>query len=202
MYEFLEGQVAQRTASRLVLDVAGVGYDLLAPLTAAFADVGQRTRVYVHLVVREDLHALYGFPTVGDRDLFRLLLRVRGVGPTLALAVLSGVAREDLVAAVLQEDSKPLQRIKGVGKKTADQMILDLRDKAVELAGGRHELPAGATVLPQRAPDPAELNVADAIAALMSIGYSDKEARKQVDRARETVDPRDLEALVRAAIQG
>ncbi len=202
MYEYLEGKVAQRTASRLVLDVGGVGYDLLAPLAASFAEVGQRARVYVHFVVREDHHALFGFPTVDDRDLFRLLLKARGVGPTLALAVLSGLPREDLVRAVIEADPKPLQRIKGVGKKTADQMLLDLRDKASEIAGGRKDLALGATLTPFKAPDPAEVNVADAIAALMSIGYTDKEAKKQVDRAREAVDARDLEALVRAAIQG
>lgn len=202
MYEFLEGQVVQRTAARLVMDVGGVGYDLLAPLAASFPDVGQRARVYVHLLVRDDAHLLYGFATVDDRDLFRLLLKVRSVGPTTALAVLSGLSRADLVRAVLDADAKPLQRIKGVGKKTADQMLLDLRDKASELAGGRQELGAHTVLVPFTPPDPADVNVADAVAALMSIGYSDKDAKKQVDRARETVDARDLEALVRAAIQG
>ncbi|MEZ6013560.1 MAG: Holliday junction branch migration protein RuvA [Planctomycetota bacterium] len=203
MYEYLEGKVAQRTAARLVLDVNGVGYDLLAPLAASFPEVGQRSRVYVHMVVREDAHIFYGFPSSDDRDLFRLLLRARGVGPGIALAVLSGLSREDLVRAVLDEDPKPLQRVKGVGKKTADQMLLDLRDKAAELAGGRRELMTShAALTPFTPPDPAEVNAADAIAALMSIGFTDKEAKKQVDRARETVDANDLEALVRAAIQG
>lgn len=202
MYEYLEGKVVQRTATRIVLDVGGVGYDLLAPLAAAFGEVGARRRVHVHQVIREDLHALYGFPSADDRDLFRILLKVRGVGPTLALAVLSGIPREELVRAVVEEDSKALQRIKGIGKKTADQMLLDLRDKAAELAGGRRELAVDAVLTPFKRPDPAEVNVADAVAALMSIGYTDKEAKKQVERARETVDASDLEALVRAAIQG
>jgi Holliday junction DNA helicase RuvA len=201
MYEFLEGKVAERTAARLVLDVGGVGYDLLAPLAASFPDTGQRARVHVHLVIRDDAHLLYGFPSAGDRDLFRLLLKARGVGPTIALAVLSGVRREELVRAVIENDPKPLQRVKGVGKKTADQMLLDLRDKAQELAGSAQEL-SRQHVLAPTPEDPAEANIADAMAALMSIGYTDKEARKLVDKARETVDPRDLEALVRAAIQG
>jgi len=202
MYEHLQGKVVQRTAARLVLDVAGVGFDLLAPLGASFAAEGAVAKVFVHLSVREDAHTLYAFVTAGDRDLFRLLLKVRGVGPTLALAVLSGLPREDLVRAVLDADPKPLQRIKGVGKKTADQMLLDLRDKASELSGGRFELPHSSSAPRPVAQDPAEVNVLDAIAALVSIGYADKDAKKQVDRARETVDARDLEALVRAAIQG
>ncbi len=198
MYEYLEGKVAQRTATRVVLDVGGVGYDLFAPLGAPFGELGKRARAYVHLAVREDAHILYGFTSVDERDLFRLLLRVRGVGPTIALAVLSGLPRNELVQAVVQGDARPLTRIKGVGKKTADQMLLDLRDKANELAGGVTDLPLTAAAAP--AVDPAELNVADAIAALVSIGYSDKEAKKEVERAREQVDPRDLEALVRAAL--
>jgi len=198
MYEYLEGKVAQRTATRVVLDVGGVGYDLSAPLGAPFGEVGKRARAYTHLAVREDAHVLYGFTSADERDLFRLLLRVRGVGPTIALAVLSGLPRNELVRAIVQGDARPLTRIKGVGKKTADQMLLDLRDKATELAGGSQELPLSAAAAP--AVDPADANVADAIAALMSIGYSDKEAKKEVERAREQVDPRDLEALVRAAL--
>lgn len=198
MYEFLDGKIAGRTAARLVVDVGGVGYDLAVPLTSTFPHEG-RVRVFTHLVVREDSHTLYGFPDLETREMFRLLLSVRGVGPVMALAILSGTAREDLLAAIAEGNQKALQRIKGVGAKTAAQIVLDLADKAQvlhkSLATGAHR----ATLVPVSA---GTKNVEDAVTALVSIGYSDKEARKQVERAARTVDSKDLEALVRAALAG
>ncbi len=195
MYEFLEGDVVSRSPGRLTLSVGGVGYDLAVPLRDAFA-IGARVRVFAHLVVREDAHLLFGFQERSGRDLFRLLLTVRGVGPGMALAILSALSREELVEAVLAGDAARLVRVKGVGKKTAEQVLLDLRDKAARL---RQEL------VPSSAPTPVaartEINLADAAAALVSIGFSEKDARKQVERAAERVDPANLEALVRAALQ-
>ncbi len=194
MFEYIEGQIVARTPARLVVDVGGVGYDLAVPLTATFPEKG-RARVYTHLVVREDSHTLFGFPDRETRELFRTLLGVRGVGPVMALAILSGLPRADLIEAIATNDLKALVRVRGVGKKTAEQILLDLRDKAptlrAELSGGK---PA-ATL-------PAGRNVEDAVGALISIGYSDKEARKSVERAAASVDTQDLEALVRAALSG
>lgn len=204
MYEYLEGEVAGRTPARLVLDVSGVGYDLAVPLSAAFPARG-RTRVWTHFVVREDAHVLYGFPERSTRDLFRVLLGVRGVGPVAALAILSGLSPEDLVRAVLMEDLKALTRVKGIGKKTAEQVLLDLRDKAQRLASeiGGAASAAGSQAGPAPAADP---EVEDAVAALVSIGYSDKEARQAVEvavkRTLATDGARDVASLVRAAIAG
>jgi Holliday junction DNA helicase RuvA len=198
VYEYLEGRVASRTAGRLVLDVGGVGYDLAVPLGSSFPASGQ-ARAWAHLVVRDDAHELYGFAERETRDLFRALLTVSGVGPRVALGVLSGLSREDLLTALLTEDAARLTAIKGIGKKTADQILLDLRDKARGLAGEREGEGGAGDEIPR--PDPGlPGRLEDAIRALTSIGYSEKEARRQVQRAAKEVGPVDLELLVRAAI--
>ena len=197
MYDYLEGRLASRGAARLILDVGGVGYDLAVPLGSRF-DGGEPLRVWTHLVVREDAHSLFGFPDRRTRDLFRVLLGVRGVGPALALGVLSSLAPDELLEALVQEDLRRLVSIKGVGKKTAEQILLDLRDKATALLPGAPR--AAGELTPQR-PGPAADNIEDAVGALVSIGFKDKEARRNVQRAAERVDPADLELLVRTALQ-
>ena len=195
MYEYLEGRPFERTAARLVLDVAGVGYDLHVPVGLAWPD-GDTLRAWTHLAVREDAHTLYGFPTREARDLFRMLLLVRGVGPAMALAILSSLRPEDLVAAIAAEDPKPLQAVKGVGKKTASQVILDLKDRVTGLgfaAAPGAPAPAAAT--------PAEGAVEDAVLALISIGYKEKDARSGVAKAAKSVGTEDLELLVRTALR-
>ncbi len=192
MYDFLDGEVAGRSAARVVLDVRGVGFEVLVPPGASFPSSG-RLRLWTHLVVREDSHSLYGFRDEATRDMFRALLGVTGVGPKVALAVLSGLSSDELVAAVVAGDAKRLTKVKGVGQKTAEQILLDLRGKAAMLAGsGSAQAPA--------ARGPAQLE--DAVTALISIGYSEKDARKQVERASQAVDPVNLELLVRTALQG
>jgi Holliday junction DNA helicase RuvA len=200
VYDYLEGRIAGRSAARLVLDVGGVGYDLAVPLGSGFAADGS-TRVWTHMVVRDDAHQLYGFPEAKTRDLFRALLTVNGVGPRVALGVMSGLARDELVAAIYGGDLARLTAIKGVGKKTAEQILLDLRDKAERFlsAEDARSVGTGRDEIPR--PDPARRErLEDAVGALISIGYSEKEARRQVDRASEKVGPEDLELLVRTAI--
>lgn len=192
MYDFLDGEVAGRSAARVVLDVRGVGYEVLVPPGASFPSSG-RLRLWTHLVVREDSHSLYGFRDEATRDMFRALLGVTGVGPKVALAVLSGLSSEELIAAVVAGDAKRLTKVKGVGQKTADQILLDLRGKAAMLSGG-----GSANAPAARGP----VQLEDAVTALISIGYSEKDARKQVERASKTVDPANLELLVRTALQG
>jgi Holliday junction DNA helicase RuvA len=203
MYEFLEGRVAMRAAARLVLDVGGVGYDLAVPLGSGFPADGpdQPVRAWVHLVVRDDAHELYGFADRETRGLFRALLTVSGVGPRVALGVLSGIPREELLAALLSEDVARLTSIKGIGKKTAEQILLDLRDKARALSSGTDAGEGAADEIPRPYVGARE-HVEDAVRALTSIGYSEKEARRQVQKAVAQVGPEDLEQLVRAAIGG
>ena len=192
MFEFIEGEIAGRSAARLVIDVGGVGYDLLVPLSATFPAKG-RLRVYTHFVVREDSQQLYAFPDIATREMFRALLTVKGVGPKMALAVLSGLSCSELLAAITEQDATKLTTVRGVGLKTAEQILLDLRNKALILKAGAGEA-RGEARMRER--------LEDAVTALISIGYSDKEARKQIERAAKKVEGDDVETLVRAALQG
>jgi Holliday junction DNA helicase RuvA len=204
VYEYLIGRVAIRGATRLVLDVGGIGYDVAVPLGADFRADGETEQVHVwtHLVVRDDAHLLFGFPGREMRETFRLLLKVRGVGPGLAQGILSSLTESELFEAIAAEDARPLTRIKGVGKKTADQIVLDLRDRVPQF-----EERDGSTLVPvgSGGSTPGRTRtIADAIAALSSIGYSDKQAKASVERAaKKTVedDELDLEVLVRAALR-
>jgi len=202
MYEYIEGEIQRRSAVRIVIDVGGVGFDLMTPPGLPFPREG-RTRVWTHFVVREDSQTLYGFPDGNTRDLFRLLLRVRGVGPAMALGVIAGMTRDELVEAVRTDDLKRLTRIKGVGKKTAEQIVLDLRDKLASftdehLADVTLHPPGGAQAGPAWSSE--KQNLMDALAALVSVGYAEKDAQRQVDRAEQEVGASDLENLVRAAL--
>lgn len=197
MYEYIEGRPVARRPTSVVLDVHGVGYEIAVPLGADLrpsSPDAQAVRVWTHFVVREDAQELYGFPDPETRELFRLLLRVRGVGPGLALAVLSSLPGDQLLEAIANGDAASLTRVKGVGKKTAEQILLDLRDRAPRPSSGPRD-----EVVPQ--PPPAA-TVEDAVRALLSIGFTDKEAQKSVARAAERVGTADLEALVRAALRG
>jgi Holliday junction DNA helicase RuvA len=191
MYDYLEGKLAQLAPARLVIDVHGVGYELIVPLSSNFP-AREVLRVYVHQVVREDEHRLYGFSDAGTRDLFRLLLTVRGVGPAAALGLLSGLSAADLVGAIREGDLRKLTSVKGIGKKTAEQLLLDLREKILSFS---QRSPTGAlsrTSTDQR--------VEDAVTALLGIGFGEKEARKSVERAVAQVGSSDTELLVRTAL--
>jgi Holliday junction DNA helicase RuvA len=198
VYDFLEGEVAQRSAARLVLDVRGVGYELSIPLGSSFPATG-RVRAWTHLVVREDAQLLFGFSEREARELFRLLISVSGVGPVMGLTILSGIARAPLLAAIAEGDVAALTRIKGVGPKTAGQIVLDLKDKAAKLrsTGGAPAEPG--LLQPQARPDAL---IEDAVAALTSIGYSEKEAKRSVERAAAKGAKKDLDSLLRAALAG
>ena len=163
MFDYFEGTIARRSPARATLDVGGIGYDLLVPLGTPLSDVGQKARVWVHLAVREDAQTLYGFADPGTRDLFRTLLLVKGVGPSMALGILSGLNRRELLEAIAREDLARLTSIKGVGKKTAEQMLLDLRDRVPSLSSGLEVEPG---VLTPAAPPSAEsANFEDAVTA-------------------------------------
>jgi len=192
VYEYLEGRVQGRTPTGLVLDVGGVGYALLVPVGSSFDQGAETVRVWTHLIVREDAHILCGFADEATRDLFRMLLSVRGVGASMAIGILSGLPREPLLAALRENDLERLTRVRGVGKKTAQQILLDLHDKALvheaHVAGSAPAALAG------------DIHQEDAVRALISIGYKEKEARRNVERAAREADSGDLEQLVRTAI--
>lgn len=185
----LSGTLIQRQPPALTIDVGGVGYEVEAPLNVfdRLPADGELVTVLTHLVVREDAHTLYGFMRETDRKLFRELLKVSGIGPRLALAILSGVSGEDFALMVEAGDSQALTRLPGIGKKTAERLILEMRGRISDLGGE-----AGATGKTGDAG-------AEAREALTALGYSASEALKMV---KAVADP-DLssEALIRAALK-
>jgi holliday junction DNA helicase RuvA len=194
VYDFIEGEIVSRSPARLVIATAGVGYELSVPVGSQFPSSGH-ARAWTHLVVREDAHILCGFADQKSRELFRLLLSVSGVGPVMGLTILSGMSYEPLVSAIANKDAAALTRIKGVGKRTAEQILLDLSDKLVRsgAASGTDSqiltpAPRGAALLEET------------VAALISIGYSEKEARKSAEKAMARSPKPDLESVLRAAL--
>jgi Holliday junction DNA helicase RuvA len=199
MIAFLDGSLAQSFPTHVTVEVAGVGYEVLIPLSSydRLPVVGQRIHLLTHLQVREDAHVLFGFMTDGERDLFRLLLNnVSGVGPKLALAILSGMSVANFKAAVVAGDTAAISKLKGLGKKTAERVVLELRDK-VGVAAAWEVASAG------HAPSPAEASINDAVLALISLGYKQVEAHKAVRQVRDAQPGGDLavDELVRRALK-
>src|SRR5436853_856106 len=176
MITFLNGTLASALPTQAIVDVRGVGYEVFIPLSSydKLPAVGQPVHVLTHLHVREDAHILYGFMTTPERDLFRLLVNnVSGIGPKLALAVLSGMSVTNFKAAVVNSDIASLSKISGLGKKTAERIVLELKDKlgvaaAWEAATAAH------------APTPEQEQANEAVLALIALGYKQIDAHKAV----------------------
>jgi Holliday junction DNA helicase RuvA len=191
----LTGTLAIKRPPALVLDVHGVGYELEAPMTTFYElpNAGSVVTLHTHLVVREDAQLLYGFTTVQQRDLFRNLLKVSGVGPRVALAVLSGLTTEDFLACIAAEDVERLTRVPGIGRKTAQRLIVEMRDRITKQMEGV-ELPA--------APAPhggATSPVQDAVSALIALGYKPVEASRAIRNL--DVDGLSSEEIIREALR-
>ncbi|MFN3579838.1 MAG: Holliday junction branch migration protein RuvA [Pseudomonas sp.] len=195
----LKGILLEKQPPHIVLDVQGVGYELDAPMSTFYKlpALGESVTLHTHMVVREDAQLLYAFAEKRERELFRELIRLNGVGPKLALALMSGLEVDELIRAVQAQDTSALVRVPGVGKKTAERLLIELRDrfKAWEtLPGSFKPLAAGAATA-----GPAS-NSADAVSALISLGYKPQEA----SRAIAAVDEEGLssEELIRRALKG
>jgi Holliday junction DNA helicase RuvA len=197
MISFLDGDLVEALPTQVVISVQGVGYLVQIPLSSFehLPALGARLKLLTYFVVREDAHLLFGFMTAAERDLFRLLVQhVTGVGPKLALAVLSGMSVGQFKAAVVQGDINALSKVSGLGKKTAERIILELKDKvgvaaAWELAAsGRNDQQA---------------KVNDAVLALLSLGFKQVEAQKTVREilSRSKTEEIDTEELVRRALK-
>jgi Holliday junction DNA helicase RuvA len=160
----LTGVLLEKTPPQITLDVHGVGYEVDVPMSTFYnlPATGERASLYTHYVVREDGHFLYGFGSESERATFRQVLKISGVGPRMALALLSGLSVDDLARAVAQQETGRLTKIPGIGKKTAERLLLELRDK----------LPKAVAVSVAAAPDTGS----DIVNALLALGYSDKEA--------------------------
>jgi Holliday junction DNA helicase RuvA len=176
MIAVLKGSISEKTPSRVIVDVAGVGYDVLVPLSTFYVlgDPGAAVMLRIHTHVREDVIALYGFMTRLEQDLFERLIAISGVGPKLALAVLSGIEPADLIRAVRTQDVARLTRIPGVGKKTAERIGLELKDRLPAGIQAVEPAPSAAT--------PADQLRDDLLSALVNLGYHRPVAEKAVEK--------------------
>lgn len=195
----LRGTLAEKQPPHLLLDVNGVGYELEVPMTTLYRlpAVGEPVTLHTHLVVREDAHLLYGFFEKRERELFRELIRLNGVGPKLALALMSGLEVDELVRCVQAQDTAALVKVPGVGKKTAERLLVELKDrfKAWE------SIPSIAPLVvePQLAQAVSSAEN-DAVSALISLGYKPQEASRAVAAIKE--DGMSSEDLIRRALRG
>jgi Holliday junction DNA helicase RuvA len=191
----LRGKLLAKQPPGLLLEVQGVGYEVDAPMTTFYdlPAVGEEVTLFTHLAVREDAHTLYGFLRLSDRDLFRDLLRVNGVGARLALTILSGMDAAMFRACVIDGDTAALVKLPGIGKKTAERLVMELRDR-LESAAGK---PAGAPVsgMPATSASPVE----EAVSALVGLGYKPQEASRMV-RSIESAEL-SSEDIIRQALQ-
>ncbi len=197
MYDHFEGLVVRASGTAVVLRVAGIGYELLVPINvAASLRDGQSTTLFTILHVTDGVPLLLGFARRVDRDLARRVLSVSGVGPKLALALLSTYDPATFARHVRSDDVAALKRVRGVGAKTAERICLELRDKLDELDVG--ELPAISAPRAALLPAPAE----DAIAALVTLGFPEKEARQKVERASQASPAAPTEVLIKTVLRG
>jgi Holliday junction DNA helicase RuvA len=188
----LRGRLAEKHPNQVLVDVGGVGYLVQIPLStySALGDLRAEVTLLVHTHVREDQLALYGFLTAREKQLFELLLSVSGVGPALALRILSGMSVEDIIPAVRKGDLVQLTRISGVGRKTAERVVVELRDK----------LAAEEVAAPDRRTPPSELE-ADVLSALLNLGYERRDAERALGELRPDGTGHNFEALLRSALQ-
>ena len=189
----LAGTLIAKQPPLMVIDVAGIGYEIEAPLSVFYdlPETGQPVVILTHLSVKEDSHTLYGFASEGERRLFRQLLKISGIGAKLALTILSGASGDDLARFVAEGDSAALTRLPGIGKKTAERIIIELRDKLDDFPVG----PAGGA----GGPPPAADALGEAVNALAALGYKPQEASRM---ARSAAKPgMAVEDIIRHALQ-
>ncbi|NCF85522.1 MAG: Holliday junction branch migration protein RuvA [Verrucomicrobiaceae bacterium] len=180
MITYLSGELVESLPNQITLDVNGVGYQVLIPLSTydVLGHQKGRIKILTHLHVREDAHILYGFATAAERDLFRLLIqRVSGVGPKIALAVLSGVSVDEFQAAVVRGDVECISQVKGLGKKTTERIVLELKDKVGVVEAWGHASGGEATQ---------ESVFNDGLLALINLGYKQTEANKAIALLRKS----------------
>ncbi|HVO46685.1 MAG TPA: Holliday junction branch migration protein RuvA [Steroidobacteraceae bacterium] len=188
----VRGRITSKTPPQLIVEVGGIGYEVEAPMSTFFLlpGVGQDVHLLTHLVVREDAHILYGFGTEDERRLFRSLLKVTGVGPKIALALLSGISVEAFALSVQNDDVASLTRVPGIGRKTAERLIVEMRDRLA----AQESVPGAAALAPAASPE------AEAFGALVALGYKPAEATRLLKAAGPGTHS--TEELIRRALQG
>ncbi|MCB1114216.1 MAG: Holliday junction branch migration protein RuvA [Chlamydiia bacterium] len=180
MFSYLNGTLSEATPSNATIDIQGVGYQAqITPTTYnALPQTGQKVMLFTSFVVRENAHTLYGFLTKEEKGLFESLLDVSGVGPKMALSLTGHLSPEELFGAIVKQDVKLLSKVPGIGKKTAERMILDLKDKAAKIAGAH---PKNYLINL-----PLDQETEDALSALTNLGYTPSVAEKALKKVRES----------------
>ena len=197
MIGFLRGKLVYKAPPFLMLDVQGVGYEIEAPMTTFYdlPALNEEIKLHTHLVVREDAHSLFGFSTLAERALFRTLIKVSGVGPKLALTILSGQSAEEFYRCIHDNDTVALVRLPGVGKKTAERLVIEMRDRLPDLAeSSPANISSGSTMSAIGNPKQ------EAVSALCSLGYKPLDANKMVQNI--SAEDKSCEDIIRLALQG
>jgi Holliday junction DNA helicase RuvA len=193
MIALLRGILIEKHPNQAIVEAGGVGYDVIIPVSTFthLPGPGAEVRLRIHTHVREDALSLYGFLTAEEKTLFEKLISVSGIGPTLGVKVLSGVAAPDLIRAIMKGEVERLIRIPGVGKKTAERMVLELRDKMPAVSGEVPEAPASALSAVDQ----------DVLSALLNLGCARPQAETAVRKAKSAGGPADFEPLFRRALE-
>jgi Holliday junction DNA helicase RuvA len=197
MIAHLSGDLLRKSTQSIIIDNGGIGYEVFIPLSTFYnlPEKDERVSLHIYTHVREDALTLFGFQTPLEKDLFMMLISVSGIGPKLAINILSGIGPEDLLVAMAQGDTLRLQSIPGVGRKTAERIALELRDKAVGIKG-EWEVP-----LTKAMSDEEKTMIDDALSALLNLGYASKSARVAVQKAISLMKDVSLEGLIREALK-
>ena len=188
----LIGLVKNKKPNMVLIEVNGIGYEVNVPLSTSFKvpAINKSTYILTHLIVREDQHTLYGFATEEERNLFRALIKISGVGPKLALTILSGINTNDFIKSVLTEDIDTLVHLPGIGKKTAERLVVEMKDKVSEISDSLEIIEGGLSI---------SNTVREAQNALVNLGYKSSEARKILDNIDK--DELTIEDLLKQALQ-
>jgi Holliday junction DNA helicase RuvA len=197
----IKGELIEKTAPVLLVDVIGVGYEILCPMTTIYdiGDIGSQVLLHTQMIVREDAQLLYGFKTKFDRKYFQALIKINGVGPKMALAILSGMDAETLTYTVLNQDISMLTSIPGIGAKTAERLMVELKDKVESLAQEMPEGNSAGGTKPLSLNRSISLEESEAISALVSLGYKPKEAQKVIGSVKN--EAKDTEDMIRLALK-
>ena len=198
MYHYLNGKIAEKTPVAVILDVNGIGYEVRVSLStfSSLPNLGETVKLFTHFVVREDAQLLYGFATEEEREAFRLLISISGIGPKLAITLLSGVTLPELKRAIQEKNIPVLTAISGIGQKTAERVIIELKDKIgkAEVSAGK-ELMHDASVSDQM--------VEDSVLALVSLGYTKQKAKEAVQKTLKAMLGKkpSVEEIIRMALK-
>ncbi|OGX12247.1 MAG: Holliday junction DNA helicase RuvA [Omnitrophica bacterium RIFOXYB12_FULL_50_7] len=198
MYHYLTGKIAEKTPVAVILDVNGIGYEVRVSLStfSSLPNLGETVKLFTHFVVREDAQLLYGFATEEEREAFKLLISISGIGPKLAITLLSGVTLPELKRAIQEKNVPALTAISGIGQKTAERVIIELKDKI-----GKAEISAGQELIHDASVS--DQMVEDSVLALVSLGYTKQKAKDAIQKTLKAMLGKkpSVEEIIRAALK-